>query len=108
MPRVPLQYTTLASALYDPALRRLDVVFRSGERYLYFQIPPHCYQQLLASESKGAHFNRSIRNRFPFQHLSRPSAPVVLAAQRKTKGGRNNRFTSEQSYSSRRAESNVV
>jgi hypothetical protein len=75
---VPLDSTLLASALYDAATRRLHLEFRTGEQYLYFRVPPHCFQQLITAESKGAYFNRYIRNRFPFQHLSRPSAPVVL------------------------------
>ncbi len=83
--RVPLESTTLASALYDPLQSRLEIEFRNGQRYLYFQVPPACYQQLLQADSKGSYFNRRIRNRFPFQHLSRPSAPVVIAAPHKTK-----------------------
>jgi hypothetical protein len=83
--RVPLESTTLASVDYDPALRRLEVQFRSGERYLYFQVPPQTYQQLLTAQSKGACFNRYVRNRFPYQHLSPFKAPLVLAAPHKTK-----------------------
>jgi hypothetical protein len=85
MQRVPLESTTLASVVYDSVSRRLEIEFRSGERYLYFQVPPRCHQQLLAAQSKGAYFNRSIRNCFPYQHLSLPSAPLVLPAPYKTK-----------------------
>lgn len=85
MQPVPLPSTTLASVRYDPDRRRLELIFRSGERYLFLQVPPHCYQQLINAESKGAYFNRHIRNRFPYQHLSRSSAPVVLAGSNKTK-----------------------
>jgi hypothetical protein len=85
MPLAPLPSTTLAFAGYDPASCRLEIQFRSGERYLYFQVPPQTYQQLIHAESTGAWFNRPIPNRFPYQHLSRSSAPVVLAAPHKTK-----------------------
>ena len=85
MQRQHLDSTTLDWVRYNPLLHRLEVQFRSEERYLYFQVPPHCYQQLLASPSKGAYFNQYIRNCFPFQHLSRPSAPVVLPVPPKTK-----------------------
>ena len=83
--RVLLESTLLASALYDPLRRHLEIVFRSGERYRYFHVPPPCYQQLLQADSKGAYFNRYIRNHFPFQHLSDPPQPVVLAVPPKTK-----------------------
>ena len=83
--RVPLESTLLAWASYDPVPARLEIQFRNGERYLYFRVPPACYQQLLQASSKGDYFNRNIRNRFPYQHLSRPLAPLVLASPPKTK-----------------------
>jgi hypothetical protein len=82
---VPLESSLLAWVRYDPARRQLQVQFRSGERYLYFQVPPTCYQQLLQAYSKGSYFNHQIRNCFPYQHLSRSSSPLVLSAPRKTK-----------------------
>jgi KTSC domain len=85
MQPVPLESTSLASVEYDPALRHLQIQFRSGERYLFFQVPPPCYQHLLQADSKGAYFNRYIRNCFPYQCLSHPAAPIVLAASGKTK-----------------------
>jgi len=83
--RVPLESSLLAWVRYDGARRQLQVQLHSGERYLYFQVPATCFQQLLDADSKGSFFNRHIRNYFPYQHLSRPSAPVVLSAPRKTK-----------------------
>ena len=85
MQPVRLESTSLASAQYDPALSRLEVEFRNGQRYLFFQVPLHRYQELLESDSKGAFFNRYIRNCFPFQHLTRPRRPLVLATPGKTK-----------------------
>jgi len=85
MQRVQLESTSLASVLYDPLPRLLEIEFRSGERYLYFRVPSHCYQKFLNAESKGAYFNRNIRNCFPCQHLSIPASPVVLADPHKTK-----------------------
>jgi hypothetical protein len=83
--RVPLDSSSLAWVQYDPALRHLEVEFRNGERYLYFQVPPRRYQNLLDADSKGAFFNRHIRNRFAFKQLTRPRRPIVLAAPGNTK-----------------------
>ena len=80
MQRVRLESRTLASAFYDPGRCQLELEFRSGKRYLYFRVPQSCYEELLLAESKGGYFNRSIRNRFAFQDLSLPAAPVVLAS----------------------------
>ena len=85
MPRVPLASSSLVWAQYDPALRRLELQFRNGERYLYFQVPPCLYHNLLDANSKGAFFNRHIRNCFAFKQLTRPCRPIVLAAPGKTR-----------------------
>lgn len=82
MSRVPLDSRILASALYDSGRRQLELEFRSGKRYRYFQVPQHCYEELLRAESKGAYFNHSIRDCYPFQDLSNPAAPLVLAARK--------------------------
>jgi hypothetical protein len=80
MQRVPLESRTLASALYDPDRLQLELEFRSGKRYLYFQVPRPCYEELLNADSRGRYFNRNIRKRFAYQHLTAPSTPIVLAS----------------------------
>jgi lysyl-tRNA synthetase class 2 len=47
----------------------LQLEFRSGAVYRYFAVPPSVVHALLNAESKGAYFNRSIRNRFGYQRL---------------------------------------
>jgi hypothetical protein len=81
---VPLESSLLASVLYDPTRRLLELDFHSGQRYRYFDVPNACYRQLLDADSKGTYFNSHIRNHFPFQRLSPPASPIVLA-RRKTK-----------------------
>jgi hypothetical protein len=85
MTPIELKSKSLATVRYDRPARQLQVQFLTGKRYLFFLVPPHCYQQLLRAESKGAFFNRYIRNRFPYQQLSDSSTPLVLAAPHKTK-----------------------
>jgi lysyl-tRNA synthetase class 2 len=83
--RVPVDSQLLSWVDYDEPRHRLRVRFRTGERYLYFQVPVDCYHHLLQADSKGAFFNRHIRNHFPYQHLSASPKPVVLAFPAKTK-----------------------
>jgi hypothetical protein len=78
MDRVTLDSTLLASAGHDARRQLLDVEFRTGELYRYFNVPSACYRQLLRADSKGRYFNSHIRNRFSYQHLSCPASPVVL------------------------------
>jgi len=70
MHRSPLQSTMLASAAYCSARTLLDLEFRDGTLYRFFDVPAACFQQLLASDSKGAYFNRNIRNHFRHQLLT--------------------------------------
>jgi len=80
MRRVQLDSSLLAAAIYHPQTRWLDVELRNGEQYRYFRVPVECFHHLLQAESKGRYFNYSIRNCFPFQHLTKASAPIALAA----------------------------
>lgn len=85
MAPVQLKSKSLATVRYHHSARQLEVQFLTGKRYLFFLVPQHCYQQLLPAESIGAFFNRYIRNRFPYQHLSDSSPPLVLTFPHKTK-----------------------
>ena len=48
----------------------LELVFRSGAIYRYFSVPPRVVEELIAATSKGAYFNRHLRNRFRSQRLT--------------------------------------
>ena len=48
----------------------LELEFRSGAIYRYFAVPQAIFQDLIAAESKGAYFNRHVRNRFRYQRLA--------------------------------------
>jgi len=49
---------------YDTAARELDVTFRSGKAYRYFNVPPDIYAAFVAAASQGAFFNAHIRDAF--------------------------------------------
>jgi hypothetical protein len=65
----PVQSSLLASIAYS-ANATLELEFRSGALYRYFAVPHAVFEQLLHADSKGAYFNRNIRNRFPYQRLA--------------------------------------
>jgi hypothetical protein len=62
--------SSLAALSYNADQQVLEIEFRSGETYRYFDVPATDYEALLAAESKGRHFNAHIRNRFCNQHIS--------------------------------------
>jgi hypothetical protein len=67
---IAVESTLLASVSYSSGQRMLQLQFRDGSRYRYFDVPVELYRQLVQSDSKGAYFNRYIRNQFRFQELT--------------------------------------
>ncbi len=64
---------------YDPAARRLIVIFCGGGRYFYHEVPSAIYEGLKEAGSAGRYFNAVIRDRYrcepdPAQRRFRPSA----------------------------------
>lgn len=68
---VRLDSSVFAAAAYCHAKRTLDLLFRSGERYRYFDFPLQQYLDFLAADSKGHYFSNKIRDHFRFEHLPR-------------------------------------
>jgi hypothetical protein len=70
MKRLPVESTVLASVAYSQDQSLLEVEFCDGTLYRFFDVPPACFDQLMASDSKGAYFNRNVRNHFRNQSLT--------------------------------------
>ena len=49
---------------YDPVDRYLDIVFVSGRRYRYHEVPEETYDAMRRAFSKGEFFNRCIREHY--------------------------------------------
>ena len=58
--------TVIRSFNYDADSRRLLVVFQSGRRYTYQDVPAETYIAMTRSFSKGEFFNTHIRDNFSF------------------------------------------
>lgn len=58
--------TVIRSIAYDPEERALDVVFTTGRRYLFHDVPPEAAEAFRAARIKGRHFNSRIRGRYLF------------------------------------------
>ena len=62
--------SSLLSVVAYSTRATLDLTFRTGAVYRYFGVPRPVFDQLIAAESKGAYFNRTIRNRFPYRRVA--------------------------------------
>lgn len=51
---------------YRPATCELEILFTTGRRYVYFDVPSSTASALRAAPSKGRYFNARIRDRYRF------------------------------------------
>ena len=66
MDRTPVDSSTIADVGYDEASMTLEVGFRNGAVYQYFDVPQSLYQELMAASSKGAFLSSQIKNNFRY------------------------------------------
>ena len=65
MPHVDrVQSSVLSAVRYYDDRRILEVRFRSGRTYHYFDVPREAYEELLTAPSVGTYFNQSIKPQF--------------------------------------------
>jgi hypothetical protein len=63
--------TAVKTIIYDPAARRMLVIFVTGRKYIYEDVPAEVYAAFQAAPSKGRFFNAEIRDRYPFHEVKR-------------------------------------
>lgn len=56
--------SVIRSYHYDPVDRHLDLIFVSGRRYRYYEVPVETYAAMRRAFSKGEYFNSYIRDQF--------------------------------------------
>ena len=59
----------IRGAWYLPERRQLDLLFTSGRRYRYSNVPLAIARSFVAAPSKGRFYNQQIRNCFPCREL---------------------------------------
>ncbi len=70
MQPIAIESTTLATIAYHGPTRLLQLEFRTGPVYHYFEVPSQIFEGLMQATSKGTYFNRDIRGRFPYTLMS--------------------------------------
>jgi KTSC domain-containing protein len=72
----PMPSTIIRSFAYRPATEELEVLFTTGRRYLYREVPPRAAEAFRAAFSKGRHFNTRIRGHYPYEEIEPAEAAV--------------------------------
>ena len=63
--------TAIRSIFHVPATRELWVTFTTGRRYVYADVPQDVFDRFKTAPSRGAFFNREVRDRFEFREVTR-------------------------------------
>lgn len=61
--------TAISAFAYRPETRELEVLFTTGRRYVYAEVPPEAAEALRGAFAKGRHFNARIRGRYRFVEI---------------------------------------
>jgi hypothetical protein len=61
--------TVIRSIAYRAAEAELEVLFTTGRRYIYHDVPPTAAEAFRSARIKGPHFNRHIRGRYRYSEL---------------------------------------
>jgi hypothetical protein len=66
MYRIPVDSSNVAAIGYDPATATLEVEFKDGSVYEYFDVSEIIYESFLASDSKGRFLHQQIRDKYRY------------------------------------------
>ena len=67
MERQPVSSSNLLSVGYDSNSETLEIEFKNGSIYRYFNVPPFEHERLMAADSHGVYFNANIKDKYPFE-----------------------------------------
>jgi hypothetical protein len=67
--------TVIRSFSYRAPQRELDILFTTGRRYVYRDVPPEAAERLRSAFNKGRHFNTRIRGAYAFSEVAPDSDP---------------------------------
>jgi len=67
--RTRVRSSNLQSVGYNPFTGRLEIQFRNGRIYEYFDVPMRIYEGLVRAASHGTFFHLFIRSAYAFRRL---------------------------------------
>lgn len=69
MERTYVDSSNLESVGYDSNNCILEVEFKRGTVYQYFNVPEYVFEELMSAGSIGSYFNLNIRNVYPTERV---------------------------------------
>lgn len=69
MERDPVSSSNIISVGYDASSETLEIEFKSGSVYQYYNVPQSIYDAFIAAPSSGQFFAYQIKNAFPYSRV---------------------------------------
>ena len=69
MERTAVRSRDIAIVGYDAETSTLEIVFRRGGVYHYYEVPQETYQTLMTASSRGIYFEQFVRTRFRYSKV---------------------------------------
>lgn len=69
MNRTKVESSNLASIGFDPKEGILEIEFKSGAIYQYYEVPTKEFDGLMNAESKGKYLNENIKNIYRYKKI---------------------------------------
>jgi hypothetical protein len=69
MKRKIIDSSTLQTVGYEPQSGTLEIEFKNGRRYQYYDVPELVVRQLLAADSAGKFLNTRIKAMYSFKQI---------------------------------------
>lgn len=66
MERIPVSSTSVESVGYDEGSQTLEVEFKNGSVYQYFDVPEQTFEALRDSDSVGAYLASNIKGSYRY------------------------------------------
>ena len=66
----PVKSSMILGVNYNQALFELEVIFRTGEKYRYKNVPLFVFEGLMNAESQGQYMRKHVFNRYDFERLN--------------------------------------
>lgn len=69
MTREPVSSSSLAEIGYDGSTQTMEVCFKNGRIYQYFDVPHDVYDELRTAESPGGYLSSVVKGRFRYARV---------------------------------------
>lgn len=70
MDRTPVQSSNLASVGYSQSSRTLEVEFKGGSVYHYFEVPADIHEGLMKAASKGKYLDARVKGTYRYKKVT--------------------------------------